>query len=197
MKLTICVVAALAALSLAACTSGSGSAGVTTSVPTPAVSVSPSPTTPPELPLTGARLAGTYAVKVYVTHNTFDSNPASTQKFRFEPKCDEGACDVMLSGVMEFGKGLADRQQAGAEKRFLIRMANLGRGYGGTKVGYFASCGNEPDKDRWTFDIKVDRAKYVDGVWTVTRWSGVWTRDSGFGGECRPGKLKAVIRGTL
>jgi hypothetical protein len=98
---------------------------------------------------------------------------------------------------MDFGFGLEDRQSAGAEKRFDIRLANLGRSYQGTKVGYWASCGNEPDKDRWSFVVRVDKAKYVDDVWTVVRWSGTWTRRADFAGACQVGRLRAVIRGTL
>jgi hypothetical protein len=104
---------------------------------------------------------------------------------------------VTLVGAMAFTQGLADRQAAGAAKRFDIRLALLGRRYGGTKVDFWASCGDEPDKDRWTFAINPDRARYVDDVWTVVRWSGTWSRSSPFSsGNCRPGHLRAVIRGT-
>jgi hypothetical protein len=61
---------------------------------------SPSPTKPPRLPLTEARLAGKYDVKIFVTSNSFDSKPAQSQVFRFIPKCDIGACDVTVAGSM-------------------------------------------------------------------------------------------------
>jgi hypothetical protein len=162
-----------------------------------APAASPTPSKLPRLPIAEARLSGKHDVKVYVTSNTFDSKPTPSQVFRFVPKCDQGVCDVTLTGAMSFGQGLTDRQAAGAEKRFEIRLANLGRSYGGTKVDYWASCGNEPDKDRWTFAIRVDKAKYIDDVWTVVRWSGTWTRLANFAGACTPGHLRAVIRGTL
>jgi hypothetical protein len=147
--------------------------------------------------LTEARLAGKYDVKVFATSNSFDSKPAQSQVFRFIPKCDVGACDVTVAGSMAFGQGLADRQAAGAQKRFDIRLAGLGRSYRGTKVDFWASCEDEPDKDRWTFAIRVDKAKPIDDVWTVVRWSGTWSRVADFAGACRPGRLRAVIRGTL
>jgi hypothetical protein len=148
--------------------------------------------------LTEARLDGKHEVKVFVTRNNFDSKPARTQVFRFLPRCEEGACDVTLSGAMDFSMGLADRQAAGAERRFDIRLTNLGRSYRGTKVDYWASCEDEPDKDRWTFAIRIDRPKYINEVWTVVRWSGTWTRAAlGANGACRPGRLASVIRGTL
>jgi hypothetical protein len=134
---------------------------------------------------------------VFVTANTFDSKPTQRQIFRFVPRCAEGACDASVVGAMAFGQGLEDRQSAGAEKRFNIRLANLGRSYRGTKVDYWASCSDEPDKDRWTFAIKIDKAKYVDDVWRVVRWSGTWTRSANFTAVCRPGHLSSVIRGTL
>jgi hypothetical protein len=183
-----------AVLVLASCTSDTATTAPVSPQPSTA---SPSPTKLPRLPLTEARLTGKHDVKVYVTSNTFDSKPTPSQVFRFVPKCDQGACDVTLTGAMSFGQGLTDRQAAGAEKRFEIRLANLGRSYGGTKVDYWASCGNEPDKDRWTFAIRVDKAKYIDDVWTVVRWSGTWTRLANFAGACTPGHLRAVIRGTL
>jgi hypothetical protein len=188
----------LAALISTSCTSNEqpetgASPEASTSPQAPAAS--PTPTELPRLPLAEARLGGKYDVKVFVTSNSFDSKPAPRQVFRFVPKCDEGACDVTLIGAMAFTQGLADRQGAGAEKRF-IRLALLGRSYRGTKVGFWASCGDEPDKDRWTFAIKADRARYVDDVWTVVRWSGTWSRAADFSGACKPGHLRAVIRGT-
>ena len=81
----------------------------------------------PSLTLDEARLDGKYDVKVFVTSNSFDRKPAHRQVFKFIPKCDEGACDVTLFGAMAFTQGVADRQAAGAEKRFDIRLALLGR----------------------------------------------------------------------
>lgn len=186
-------------LVLASCTSDTAATDAASPQPPTASlsTASPSPTRLPKLPLTEARLTGKYDVKVFVTSNTFDSKPSRSQVFRFVPKCDQGACDVTLTGAMTFTQGLADRQAAGAEKRFEIRLANLGRSYRGTKVDYWASCGNEPDKDRWTFAIRVDKAKYIDDVWTVVRWSGTWTRSADFASACTPGRLHTVIRGTL
>jgi len=183
-------------MALGGCTSSSGSGQAATSedasiVPTP------TPLKAPKLPLSEARLAGKYEVKLYVTSNSFDSKPLQTQLFRFLPKCDEGACDVTITGAMDFGQGLEERQSAGAEKRFDVRLATLGRGYRGTKVGYWASCADKPTKDRWTFAIKVDKARYVADVWTVVRWSGTWTRESNFSSLCLRSRLRAVIRGAL
>jgi hypothetical protein len=160
-------------------------------------SPTPSATKPPRLPITEARIEGKYQVRLYVTHNSFDSKPSSKQVFVFEPRCANGPCDVFVSGKMLFGQGLSDRQSAGAEKRFSIKLAGFGKNYEGTKVGFFAECNGQPDRDRWTFDIKIDKAKYVGDVWTVLKWSGIWTRAANFGGPCVPGKLKTVIRGTL
>jgi hypothetical protein len=192
----------LSLIVLVGCSSGGGSS----SMPTPiaaapsgelATTPSPSPSKLLKLPDSEGRLVGKYNVKVFVTSNTFDSRPSTQQLFHFQPKCQKGACDVTLTGAMGFSQGLSDRQHAGAEKRFEVRLANLGKSYGGYKTGYFASCGTEPDKDRWTFNIKVDASKYVGDTWTVARWSGIWTRSSDFGGACTPGHLHAVIRGSL
>jgi len=180
-----------------ACTEGDQSTSGSSASPTAVMSPTPTPTPLPKLPLSEARLAGRYNVKLYVTANTFDSKPIQQQEFRFVPRCDQGACDASVIGTMEFGHGLADRQSAGAEKRFDIKLASLGRSYRGTKVGFWASCNDEPDKDRWTFAIKVDRAKYIDDAWMVVRWSGTWTRSAIFAGACLPGHLRSVIRGTL
>jgi hypothetical protein len=198
-KQPIVVVVVATVLASASCTSDAqpepATAPLSPGTTTASTSASPSPTKLPRLPLSEARLDGKYDVKVFVTSNSFDSKPAPRQAFKFIPKCDEGACDVTLLGAMAFTHGLADRQSAGAEKRFDIRLALLGRRYGGTKVDFWASCGDEPDKDRWTFAIKPDRARYVDDVWTVVRWSGTWSRSANFNGDCLPGHLRSVIRG--
>lgn len=183
-----------------ACTGGDDDATAESPAsPTAASSPSPSssPSPLPKLPVAEARLAGKYNVKVFVTANTFDSKPMQRQVFRFVPRCAEGACDASVVGVMAFGQGLEDRQSAGAEKRFNIRMVTLGRSYRGTKVDYWASCNEEPDKDRWTLAIKIDKAKYIGDAWKVVRWSGTWTRNANFASNCLPGHLRSVIRGTL
>jgi hypothetical protein len=161
-----CSIAAIAAFALivTSCTSDGGTEERATGTSAPAPAPSPTPSKPPKLPVSEARLGGKYDVKVFVTSNSFDSKPLKAQLFRFSPKCDQGACDVTVTGAMDFGFGLADRQSAGAEKRFEIRLANLGRSYQGTKIGYWASCQDEPDKDRWSFAIRVDKAMYVDDV---------------------------------
>jgi hypothetical protein len=77
-----------------------------------------------------------------------------------------------------------------------VRLSRLGRSYGGLVNGFFASCETEPTRDRWTFNVKVEDADYVDGAWKATRWSGSWTRQATFVGTiCSPGRLRAVIRG--
>jgi len=110
-----------------ACTGGDESTSSPSASPTAVAS--PSPTPLPKLPLSEARLAGKFNVKHYVTANTFDSMPLQRQVFRFVPRCDEGACDASVVGAMAFGQGLEDRQSAGADTRFNIRLAGLGRSY--------------------------------------------------------------------
>jgi hypothetical protein len=76
------------------------------------------PTDLPEPPLGEARIEGRYAVKVFVTNNSFGSNSARLQTFLFDPKCASGACNVTIAGRMIFTKGREDRQIAGASSRF-------------------------------------------------------------------------------
>jgi hypothetical protein len=190
---------ALVATLLAGC-SGSESPGAATPSAS-AVEGNSSPSATPtleELPTSEGRLEGKYNVKLFTTSNTFDSKPAKNQAFRFEPKCGTGACDTALTGRMVFeGAGSEDRKQAGAEASFSVTLRSFGKKYEGFDTDFFASCGTEPDKDRWTFNLTVDKAVYVGEVWTAQKWSGTWTRAAlGSGGVCTPGRLKAVIRGT-
>jgi hypothetical protein len=166
-----------------------------TQAPSP---TSPSPTRPPKLPLVDARLEGTYEVKLFVTSNTFDSKPDRDQRWHATPKCPEGPCDSLLNSRVSFG-GDVDRQQAGATGKVDVRLLQSARRFLGTKVGFFASCVDQPDLDRWTWRIHVEAAKYVKDVWTVTRWSGTWTRNAEVGPPvpCSRGHLTAVIRGHL
>jgi hypothetical protein len=152
-------------------------------------SASPSPK-PPKPPLSEARLEGLHQARIFVTSSTFAGKGAQPpQIMHFRPKCAEGACDVVLSGTMRYG------EEPIADDHYIVRLINTGRSYQGTVTGFFARCNDNPDKDRWTFIIRLDKAQFVDGVWTATRWNGTWTRDADFGGACRPGKQRAVIRG--
>ena len=193
-------------VTLAACTSSSSAEDAASppgeeSASTDSPSTTATPSSTPSLqeqPIQLARLSGTYNVKLYVTRSTYESKPDRQQVFKFAPKCDEGPCDAALSGNMSFGgAGADDRKSAGASNKFVVKLRTLGKKYEGFDSGYYGSCDGKPVKDRWTFAVSSERASYVDEVWTVTKWTGTWTRDSGSGGTCTPGYLKAVIRGSL
>ena len=162
---------------------------------TPSLTPSPSPSLTP-LPLEEARLDDEWMVRLFVRGSNFQSRPEKTQRgWIFTPRCEEGACDVILEGRVRFARD-PERRLAGAEERFRVRLSRLGRSYGGLVNGFFASCETEPARDRWTFNVKVEDADYVDGAWKATRWSGSWTRQATFVGTiCSPGRLRAVIRG--
>jgi hypothetical protein len=138
-------------------------------------------------------------VKLFVRSSTFDSKPGGSQLWRFKPTCDTGACDTALKGRVKFEastSGNQARKKGGATDAFVAKLRLFGKTYGGRVTDFFATCGTSPSKDTWTFKIKVVNAKYVAGMWTVTKWEGLWTRDARFG-VCPPGHLSAVIRGTL
>lgn len=164
----------------------------------PSISAMPTETKPPKLPLQEARLTGAYDVKLFEANSNYGSRPDNRQVFRFKPKCKTGACDVTITGNMQFvAQGATARRQGGAVGRFSARLPLLGKRYEGQDTGYYAECDGAPNKDTWTFDIQADDATYVDEDWTVTKWSGTWTRSSPANGVCSSSHLRAVIRGTL
>lgn len=145
-----------------------------------------------------ARLEGTYDVKLFVTANSYKSKPDPRQTWKFSPKCPDGACDTIATGIVHFqGKGASDRRQAGATGRFDVRLFQVRARYTGSVTDFLGSCGKKPKKDTWTFALRVDRAAEVDGAWTVTKWSGTWERLASFDPVCGAAKLKAVVRGSL
>jgi hypothetical protein len=167
------------------------------------VSISPSPTKLPKLPLDEARLQGKYNVKLFVRRSNFGSRPSKQQVFSFQPLCQQGSCDVNMRARIAFDPtpGGEQRQQAGANPKFTVKLRQLGKSYAGFTNGFFATCivnGNAAaEKDRWSFNLRVATAKYIGDRWTVTRWEGTWTRSASFAGTaCAPGHLAAVIRGS-
>jgi hypothetical protein len=141
-RLVVGTVAVAALMAGAACTTSPS-----TESPSPAApqeeAPTQSPTRPPRLPLAEGRLEGKYEVRLFTTSNSFDSKPLQDQLFRFLPRCDEGSCDVSITGRMGFGQGLEDREQAGAEKRFdlsgQLRCYRIGHAVG--DVGIDAPSG--------------------------------------------------------
>jgi hypothetical protein len=94
--------------------------------------------------------------------------------------------------------GATQRQQAGAAHVAIVKLRQIGRSYAGYQTGLFAVCNGKADKDRWTFNIRVTKAKYVGDTWTAIKWEGTWTRSATFNTSlCSLSRLSAVIRGSL
>ena len=105
----------------------------------PSLTPSPAPSLTP-LPLEEARLDGEWMVRLFVRGSNFQSRPEKLQRgWIFTPRCEEGACDVILEGRVRFARD-PERRLAGAEERFRVRLSRLGRSYGGLVNGFFASC---------------------------------------------------------
>jgi hypothetical protein len=171
------------------------------SAPAPSeATTEPSPVTSPDLPKDEARLEGDYKVKLFVRRSNFLSNPAKLQNWSIEPTCDKGTkCPVVLSGKVEFGSGPGSSKRApsGAKNEFDVKLHGLGGRYGGSVTDFFASCGDAPCKDTWTFSMRVTEADYVGDTWIATEWEGSWSRFSPGNGVYRDSRLTAVVRGSL
>jgi hypothetical protein len=162
------------------------------------VTTSPSPSTEPKPSLADVRLAGTYEVKLFVTSNSYSTEPSKKQQFKLKPKCKSGACDTYMTGTIRFGAHSTQiRHQSGTTSRFAVRLSHLGKGYAGRVVDFFGSCGSSPGKEPWTFSLKPTGERNVNGNWVVSAWAGTWTRSTPAGGGCSASHLRAVIRGSL
>jgi hypothetical protein len=101
------------------------------------------------------------------------------------PTCSKGPCRV---GVRTFAKGETP-----------VRLARNGSAYSGKGSDLTGVCGARVNRVRTTItiDVRVTAARFIDGVWSATRFSGTLSRSAPPAFNCGPASSRLSVKGHL
>lgn len=111
--------------------------------------------------LSTARVDGTFSSKLKTTSQFgyVGSLGHFTLGWNFNPKCKQGACTVTLKDL--------------SIKDLKTTLTRKGVDYGGTDSAKFlGSCGGVAQTSTLTIDLKVVKARMIDGEWRATKLTG-------------------------
>jgi hypothetical protein len=155
----------LALVLCAACTSASPTISQSTGrrSAAAATSPSPSPSVAPKPKAADAPLVGTYEVKFILIHSNVNGIPQVDHgKWKFTPRCDEGACDATLKSL-----GGKYELKAGYVKGH-YRWARNAKGFFTCRVG--SSTTDMPTVQEVMLEPKSVRL--INGRWVVSAFGG-------------------------
>jgi hypothetical protein len=145
-------------------------------------------TMPPPPPLKAARVAGRFDVNTVFLSEDYVNKHVGQKEYTvwgLKPKCPEGPCNVSL-------KTFAPGQSSTV-------LARTGARYKGKGTDLFSVCGAQSNRIRTTVavDIHVTGARYVQGVWRATRFSGVMSRSAPAAFGCLAASSRLSVKGQL
>jgi hypothetical protein len=136
-------------------------------------------------PLAEAKLSGSFATTLHITSQSGLQSGASGSRrlFRFEPRCETGACAVTWSEEGLPGKGILRPRSSG---------------YSGTLTAPFGigSCSGGRVNETLIFQIHVTRAQVLRHKWRATAFTGS-LRESAATKGCVTGRITYSMRGIL
>jgi hypothetical protein len=141
--------------------------------------------TPPIPPLKRARVEGDFNVAV----KTLSKSGYSTYEIRpygwhFKAKCRTGTCDVVWADLHE--------------KSMRAVLKQHGARYSGTYTGFFFSvCGGTRTTSSVKFDLKVAKAKAIDGQWQATKLVGRLNQSESAQLGCVSSRATQAVTATL
>jgi hypothetical protein len=142
--------------------------------------------TTPTPPLRAARLEGVFNVRTKVVSSSGYSRlgGAPVYGWRFRPRCPAGPCDVRWRDLQRaFIRAVLDRR---------------GGRYRGTYTGFFnAFCSGSKTTSTVTIDLKVTRARAVEGEWRATRLEGTLEQSEASQLGCVTSGATLTLRGRL
>jgi len=160
-------------------------AGTTTTTPTTPPIDGGGPPPLPRLPLSMARLQGTFSVIIRVTQNQHFGQTVgatSSKKWGFVPRCSEGPCSVTAT-------------IPGAGRKVLKGSGVI---YTTTYRKTFHCSGGYASAGTVTVRLKIRSGVWIDDVWRATSWTGSmhsYTRGVAACGGA--GSATSSIRGSL
>src|SRR5262249_50310942 len=145
-------------------------------------------TMPPPPPIKAARVNGRFDVHTVFLSEDYVNKHVGEKEYRvwgMKPKCAEGPCNVSV-------KTFAPGQTA----TVLVRN---GAQYKGKGSDLFSVCGSHSNRIRTTvaIDIHVTRARYIQGEWRATAFSGVMSRNAPAAFGCLSASSRLSVTGSL
>jgi hypothetical protein len=136
--------------------------------PTPTPTPKPKPTPPAARPISAARLAGEFDMKLRLTaKKSMNADARDSGTWQFAPRCASGPC---ATRVHAHAGSIID------EHVWNVRLNRTGARYAGSGRSVIAECMLEDVVGTTTVKLTVKRAAWIDGVWRATAVSGTYHR---------------------
>jgi hypothetical protein len=145
-------------------------------------------TTPPPPPLAEARLTGRFDVNGVFLQETYQNKHVGEKDYTvwaMIPRCPTGACHV---SVRTFAPGQTP-----------TTLSKHGTRYAGTGTDLYSACGSNQNRIRTkvAIAIRVTAARYIDRVWTATRFTGFMSRHAPAAFSCQAASSRLSVAGSL
>jgi hypothetical protein len=145
-------------------------------------------TTPAPPPLADARLSGRFDVNTVFVQETYQNKHVGEKEYTvwaIDPRCPAGACRV---SVRTFAPGQSPTV-----------LARAGARYAGTGTDLYSACGSNQNRIRTNvaINIRVTAARYIDRVWSATRFAGLMSRHAPAAFSCQAASSRVSVSGHL
>ena len=139
-------------------------------------------------PLGEARLSGRFDVNTVFLQETYENKHVGEKDYTvwaMTPRCPTGACRV---GVRTFAPGQTPTV-----------LARAGARYAGTGTDLFSACGSNQNRIRTTvhIDIRVAAARYINRIWSATRFTGFMSRRAPAAFSCQAASSRLSVSGRV
>lgn len=135
--------------------------------------------------LAEARLQGTFDVRSRFTSKSgYGEYEAPGFGWRFRPKCGEGTCDASVQDILR--------------SELHLVLDRTGGTYRGSYTGRFGlECGGTETISSVTIELRVTKARVIDGAWRATRLTGTLTHRESTQLGCRSSSAALGLRAKL
>jgi len=145
-------------------------------------------TTPPPPSLAEARLTGRFDINGVFLQETYQNKHVGEKDYSvwaMMPRCPTGACHV---SVRTFAPGQTQ-----------TTLRKDGTRYAGTGTDLYSACGSNQNRIRTkvAIAIRVTAARYIDRVWSATRFSGFMSRRAPAAFSCQAASSRLSVSGQL
>ena len=139
----------------------------------------------PVPPLRSARLEGTFNVTTKVASQSgYGSFASSNFGWMFRPQCADGPCNVRWRDLHV--------------KRLRAVLKRTGPRYQGGFTGqFFVECGGSPATSAVKLDLRVDKARVIDGEWRAARLVGTLDQSEAAQLGCGYSEAQLTVRARL
>jgi hypothetical protein len=139
-------------------------------------------------PLRDARLSGRFDVNTVFLQETYQNKHVGEKEYMvwsMTPRCPSGPCRV---AVQTFTPGQTS-----------TILARNGARYTGTGTDLFSACGSNQNRIRThvAFTIRVTGARYIDRVWSATRFTGFMSRRAPAAFSCQAASSRLSVSGHI